>query len=378
MLLMRDGRPMSAPSAQQNNSETASAAKLKNVNNLVAKTEVVYEEPGQERGIFRRVVDTINPFSSSGDRKTKEVDAKKSESDAALQALAKKKSAEKKDEPPGVMASLWNGINPFGGSSAKENTVSSKNRQLVDQIDNSLQDKGIDSKSQTASLQPPPAALPKIEEVFYPQTDTGELLGKIDSNLKKGGKEGVGELPAPPEAAQAFKDAAAAQMTAAKGAVKAEPPPSVASTGLLGSIDEKLKSKGVEPSQFELPTDAADAKGTAPKKETNKKIELEPKVAVEKGPLFLGPADLQLSEPPPTNQEPVRQDNVASPADSQEPEIREIPKSVVRGPAQSAPPQKPTEQKKPAPSGEDEEKGVLDQLKQDAESIGKVLNPFRW
>jgi hypothetical protein len=276
------------------------------------------------------------------------------------------------------MASLWNGINPFGGPSAKEATGGSKNRQLVDQIDNSLQDKGIDSKSQTVALQPPPAALPKIEEVVYPQADTGELLGKIDSNLKKGGK-GVGELPSPPEAAQAFKDAAAAQMTAAKGpANTAEPPPSVASTGLLGNIDEKLKSKGVEPSQLELPTDAADAKATAPKKETNKKIELEPKVVVEKGPLFLGPADLQLSEPSPTNQEQVGQDKAASSDDSQEPGVREIPKSVVRGPVQPAPAQKPTEQKKPAPPGEDEEKGVLDQLKQDADSIGKILNPFRW
>ena len=378
MLLMRDGRPPSAASSQPN-SETATAAKLKNVDNLVAKTEVVYEEPGQEKGIFRRVVDTINPFSSSSGGKKKEVDVKKSESEAALQVLAKKKAAEKKDESPGVLASLWNGINPFSGQKTedKQNTDSSMKRQLVDQIDNSLKDKGIDSKGQTAFLQTPPAALPNIEEVLYPQANTGELLGKIDTNLKKEGKA-IGELPSPPEAAHAFKDPAAAQMTAAKGPGKTEPPPSVATTGLLGSIDEKLKSKGIAPSQVELPTDSPEAKGNAPKKEPTKKVELEPKVAVEKGPLFLGPAELQLPEPAPTNQEPIKQDNTEGPDNSQEPGARQIPKSLVIGPVQPAPAQKPTEQKNPAAISEDEEKGVLDQLKQDADSIGKILNPFRW
>ncbi|HUK39854.1 MAG TPA: outer membrane protein assembly factor BamD, partial [Candidatus Acidoferrales bacterium] len=106
MLLMRDRRPGTVSEPGQG----TATAKLKDVNNLVAKTEIIYEEPGPEKSVFRKVVDKINPFVSSND------DQKKQEAkpESGLDLLAKKKATE---DQPGVMASLWNGINPFGGSS---------------------------------------------------------------------------------------------------------------------------------------------------------------------------------------------------------------------------------------------------------------------
>src|SRR5207245_5465758 len=150
-----------------------------------------------------------------------------------------------------------------------------KNTQLADQIADSLMGKGIDSKRQTAALKPPEVALPKVEETASPQpTDAGELLGKIDTSLKKDGKN-LGELPPTPEAAEVFKDPAAAQAIAAKTTgTKVEPPPeSIANSGLLGSIDHKLNSTGIEPSKFELPAPTTSANGPAPRKEPVKKCE---------------------------------------------------------------------------------------------------------
>jgi outer membrane protein assembly factor BamD len=382
MLLMRDRRPNLAP-APQNSTETAAAEKLKDIHNLVAKTEVVYEEPGEEKGLFRRVVDKINPFSSSDNPKKEQTEDKKS--DNPLEILAKKKAAEKEDRSPGVLTSLWSGINPFSGGNAKDvkNVDGVKNGQLVSQIDSSLKQKGIDSTSETASLSPPPADLPKVEEAAPQPTNTAELLGKIDSGLEKDGKN-VGALPPPPEAAEVFKDAAGAKAMVAKANAKAEPAQSVATSGLLSSIDQKLKSRGVEPSQFELPAPTGEIKPSAPKKEPAKKVELEPKVAVEKGPLFLAPTDLQAQEKPAVDQDDTSKNNDEKPKSAEKPEepgAREIPKALVRGPVQPAapPPKAPEPKKLTTATGDDEEpKGVLDQLKDDADAIGKILNPFRW
>src|SRR5437773_906433 len=287
-----------------------------------------------------------------------------------------------KDESPGVLASLW----PFGGKNDedKQKLEKSKNTQLVDQIDDSLMGKGIDSKRQTAALKPPAASLPKVEETASLQpTDAGELLGKIDISLKKDGKD-LGELPPTPEAAEVFKDPAAAQAIAAKTTgTKVEPPPeSIANSGLLGSIDDKLKSKGIEPSKFELPAPPESANGTAPRKDPVKKVELEPKVSVEKGPLFLGPSELEVQDNATSDQDSSKEDKKRENSDKpQEPAVREIPRALVRGPVQPqpvTPAPKGPEQKKSTTAGEDEEKGVLDQLKEDADTIGRILNPFRW
>ena len=89
-----------------------------------------------------------------------------------------KKTASEKDQSPGVVGSLWNGINPFGGQSSQTTKASatakskaSPNDQLVSQIDDSLKQKGIDSQTQTAALTPPAAALPQRR--YAPPPDDG-------------------------------------------------------------------------------------------------------------------------------------------------------------------------------------------------------------
>src|SRR5499433_3933235 len=294
MLLMRDRRP---GAVQETNPDTATA-KLKDVNNLVAKTEVIYEEPGAEKSVFRRVVDVINPFSSSTDDKNKQ----EAKPETGIDLLVKKKASE---EQPGVMANLWNGINPFGSGSAPaaKNTTTnantanaktpanaitanaktpanSKDSSLVNQIDDSLKQKGFDSQTQIAALKAPDVDLPKVDEAPPPTMDSAQLLGDIDANLLKGGKN-VAELPPAPEAAATFSDPATKAMVAkAMSKEPPAPPPSVADSGLLGSIDQKLRSQGVEPAKFESSVPPGqDNKPSAPRQEQVKTVALEPKMA---------------------------------------------------------------------------------------------------
>jgi len=368
MLLMRDRRP--ATTAAGTGQETANNEKLKDVT-LTAKTEIVYEEPGDEKGIFRRVADKINPFSSSDD-------GKKAPTPESPTELAAKKNTSAKEDSPGVLGSLWNGINPFGGQTSQtKNAATAKNTQLVDQIDDSLKQKGIDSATQTASLKPPPPALPKAEEVTAPppQTmDTGKLLGDIDANLKKSGKSAE-ELPAPPEAHAAFKDMAAAEAIAAKVKTTPEPQQDVVSGGLLSGIDQKLKSQGLEPSKFEAPPTA----NPTPQREPARKVELEPKVAVEKGPLFLSPTEIPAQERVPSAGAVANLEKKAESSEKQQvPGEREFPRTLVKGPAQPQPVAKTAEPKRTLPGEENDAKGVFDQLKSDVDNVGKALNPFRW
>jgi hypothetical protein len=372
MLLMRDRRPGSAP-APAATQETASNTKLRDIDNLVAKTDVVYEEP-DEKGIFRRVVDTINPFSSSDNGKKKE--GTKPESATALAAKSK---ASEKEESPGALAALWNGINPFGAkSSDRKAAETANNGGLVDRIDESLKQKGLDSKTQTAALKPPAGALPQVEEAPPQKTvDTGKLLGDIDANLKKSGKEAA-ELPPPPEAAEVFRDAAAAQAAAARAQAKPEPEQNAISTGLLSSIDQKLKDQGIEPSKFEVSPAPAEPKQTTKRDEPNK-VELEPKVGVEKGPLFLPPIEIPAHDSASSGQETAGPESQPGPTEKQElPGEREFPQALVKGPQSATPAAKTPEQKKPAPGQEEEPKGVFQQLRDDIESASKILNPFRW
>jgi outer membrane protein assembly factor BamD len=371
MLLMRDRRAAAAAAGAP---APAANDQLKNVT-LTAKTEVVYEEPGEEKGVFRRVVDKLNPFSSSDDGK------KAPESPTEVAA---KKTTDDKQESPGAVASLWNGINPFGGqkpqpvkaAATANNSQAANTAQLVNQIDGSLKQKGIDSTTQTASLQAAPETMSKVAEVKPPpQTmDTSKLLGDIDANLKKSGKN-VEEMPAPPEAHAAFKDPAIA--ATAKAKTEPEPQPDGASAGLLSSIDQKLQGQGIEPSKFQPPPTA----NQTPQQEPVRKVELEPKMAVEKGPLFLAPAQIPAQE-----KNASTSDGAADPekkADSNETQqvlaSREFPRTLVKGPMQPQPAARTVEPKRPTPPGQEEDpKNVLDQIKGDVENVGKVLNPFRW
>ena len=89
LLLMRDRRPSAAPPPEVK--EDPALAKLKDLN-LVAKTEVVHEEPGAEKGFFSRVATKLNPFSSDSSQKTEEKEP------TATELLAKRSQAQKKEE----------------------------------------------------------------------------------------------------------------------------------------------------------------------------------------------------------------------------------------------------------------------------------------
>ena len=366
MLLMRDRRPTAAPTPE--NTETADA-KLKDVE-LIAKNEVVFEEPGDDKNIFQRVVDKINPFADDGKKKSED---KPPES---WQELMVKKKTGEKEESPGFMASLWNGINPFASGDAKDKkkTDGSKNGQLVSQIDDSLNQKGVDAKSQLAALTPPAAGpLPEAPAPIKP-TDTGKLIGDIDSRLQKSGKE-IKE-PAPPEAAEFFRNPPALEASAAKSRTTTESE-SVATSGLLSSIDQKLKQQGIEPAKFEPPATTPANQEAPAKKEPTKKVEIEPKLVLEKGPLFLNPAEAQAITG--ASADPVdQQKRPESP--EKEPATRDISKALVKGPnqPQAVPAARPAEPKTAAPGEEPENKGTFDQIRQDIDNLSKILNPFRW
>lgn len=363
LLLMRDRRPSAG--AVQEVQPDPSLAKLRDLN-LVAKTEVVHENPGDDKSMLRRFADKLNPFSSSDNGKKEEP-----KSESTMEVLAKRNQAQKKEESNGLLASLW----PFGSKDTKATAAAgdAKSSGLVGQIDESLRQKGIDSTARQSALKPPPADLPNTDDLAKgppPATDTAALLSSIDGNLKKSGKN-ASELPPPPEAAEAFKDVAIQERIAK--AAQNQPSQDVQSSGILSSIDQKLRNKGVEPGKFEPPPTAQEMKAATQKPQT-KNVELEPKITLEKGPLYLNPADMPAPEKAAANatpnQKPAQDDST----------VKEPPSRVlVKGPIQQqAAAPKPAETKKPAYGQEDEPKGVLDQIRQDVESASKVLNPFRW
>jgi outer membrane protein assembly factor BamD len=362
LVLMRDRRPgAAAPEVR----EDPALAKLRDLN-LVAKNEVVYEEPGAEKGFFSRVADKINPFSSSSSDKTVE---KKPES--ALDLVAKKNQAQK-TESGGFLSSLW----PFGSSKdSNESTRNGDAGKVLNQVDEALKQKGIDSATRQ-TIKAPEANLPKVEAVTAPVTDTAALLGSIDANLKKSGKN-PDALPPAPEAAAAFRDVAATQAVIARATPSKPAPQDIQTSGILNSIDQKLKAQGVEPAKFDKPPTAEEIKATA-QKAPAKNVELEPKLALEKGPLFLNPAELSQTERPVSAQDAKKADNQPDKAESD----KQLPNRIlVKGPVgtpAAASTAKPAEAKKAGAGQDDEPKGAFDQIRQDIESISKALNPFRW
>ena len=347
LLLMRDRRPTTAPTLEVK--EDPALAKLKDIN-LVAKTEVVHEEPGDEKGLIRRVADKLNPFSSSSSPKKEE-----KPSETVMETLAKRGQAQKE---------------------AQQKEESSKANKLVGQIDDSLKQKGIDPATHETNLKPPAPDLPNTDDLSAPPpkaTDTAALLSSVDSSLKRSGKDGT-ELPPTPEAAEGFKNAAAAQAEIAKKPQPEEPPKDVQSSGILSSIDQKLAAKGVQPGQFDKPPTAEEVKAAAiEQSRANTKLELEPKLSVEKGPLFLSPGNVEIGDKPATLPE-------TNPSDAPSATAEVSSRVLVKGPirTETNANAKETAAKRPSSSTDDESKGVFDQLRQEVESASKVLNPFRW
>src|SRR5262249_31036282 len=237
---------------------------------------------GEDKGFLRRVADKLNPFSSSGSTNQEE-----KSTETLTETLAKRGQAQKEAQKNATSnASTRDGNNA--------NTV-------VTQIDDSLKQKGIDPSPAEAGLNPPPADLPNTDDMAQPPakpTDTAALLSSVDSNLKRSGKDST-ELPPAPEAAEGFKNAAAAQAIVAKTPQPQEPPKDVQSSGILSSIDQKLAAKGVQAAEFEKPPTAEEVKtATVEKSRAGNNLELEPKLSIEKGPLFLNPADVETGEKP--------------------------------------------------------------------------------
>jgi outer membrane protein assembly factor BamD len=363
LLLMRDRRPSGAPAPEVK--EDPALAKLKDLN-LVAKTEVVDEEPGAEKGFFSRVATKLNPFSSDSSKKTED-----KKEPTATELLAKRSQAQKKEESNGILASLWPfGSNSSNGAAAKSDPKTTET--FVSQIDSSLKQKGIDSASQS-TVKPPPAALPNTDDMAAKPAKTADvatLLSSVDANLKSGGKDGTA-LPPAPEMAEGFKDATVIQAAKTKAEPQqSQPPQDVQTSGILSSIDQKLKAQGVEPGKLQAAPTPEETRKAAAQKPAN--IELEPKLSLEKGPLFLSPADTQAQEKPTSKPETNKPDAV---------DTQNIPSRIlVKGPVQ---PKASTASTKPAEAkatsaADDAPKGVFDQIRQDMENVSKALSPFSW
>ena len=395
MLLKRDGRPVYTPpppegsrqkavgsrQAAESSEQIAEGSRQKAEGsrqkaegsrqkelNLVAKKEVVHEEPGDEKGMFRRVMDTLNPFASSSDKKENG-----SKIDTAKRGAAK-------EESNGFFGSLWRGINPFAG---KKNTkvAASGDPQLINKIDDSLNQRGIEASAQNLAAKAPPADLPQEVEPAPPSTNTAELLGRIDTKLSKEGKE-AGQLPTPPEAAPFFKAAKTEGQRPVGSRTESASPP--ATKGLIAGIDQALKQKGIEPAKVGTtiktedlgPTTESSALPSAVSGQA--KIELAPKLTLEKGPLFLGTGDYQGQEKAQEGQ--ASEPAVIQPTRSAEGR-KEIPQAVVKGP-QPVPAKEKAEtrvaEKKKSPDDGEESKGALDQLREDLGRLRDILNPFSW
>jgi len=340
---------------------------------------VVNEEPGDEKGFFRRVANKLNPFSSSdSDNKTDNGKSEVKKPESGLEIITKQQQAQKQ-ESDGFFSSLW----PFGNKETKKVAQSSaaNSAAVISQVDESLKQKGIDDTARQAASKPPAANLPKEEVKPAPVVDTAALLSSIDGNLQKTGQSAT-ELPPPPEAAAAFRDFAANQAALAKEKAQNNSPQNVQTSGVLSSIDQKLKSQGVEPGKFDRPPTAEELKAAAAQRPQVKSVELEPKLALEKGPLFLNPNEVATQEKPGSS--PIVTSDVKKPESKPESgdTVREAPNRVlVKGPVQTpsaASVAKSVQAKTSSISQSDEPKGVFDQMRQDMESIGKALNPFSW
>lgn len=374
LVLRHDRRPGAGATPEVK--EDPALAKLRGLN-LIAKKEVVHEEPGDEKGFFRRMADKINPFSSSAnDKKTETAKSEQQQPESALTMISNRQQ-EKKKEDSGFFASLW----PFGGKDSKRSSASNQANAsaVISKVDESLKQEGIDEEALKTASKPPVADLPKPEVKPESTVDTAALLSSIDGKLQKSGNSAI-ELPPPPETAAAFREFAANQAAAEKLVAQKNSPQDLQTNAVLSGIDQKLKAQGVAQEDFQRPPTPEEIKAAAAQKPQVKNVELEPKLALEKGPLFLNPNEVPAQEKPATSAEVKSPESKPESAETE----RALPNRVlVKGPvanqtALTAAAAKSTESKPASTSQSDEPKGALDQLRQDLDSVGKVLNPFRW
>ena len=341
MLLMRDGRPeFILPPENGQQKEVV----------LVAKKDVVTEEGGVQRGFFRRIADTVNPFSSSGEKE--------------------EEKKEKGKEEGGFLSLLW----PFGEAKEEKGKTSEQgDGQLVSTVDESLKEKGLAPEAGKL-VKPPASDLPDIEEK-QPPSNPAEALGYIDERLNKEGK-GSSELPPPPQISSKLFGARPSKTKKTKSTALREKKgqTSTSTRGLLDSIDKGLTRKGIEPSQLELPAAQPDGdRERATRPQVQEKVELSPSLSTEKSPL-LDSGDYQPKVRLKKEEEKKVKRTPDKPADSP----AGLPAAVVKGPPSRLPEEEPDETKPADKKLEDEEKGALDQLKDDLKSLENLLNPFSW
>jgi len=374
MLLKRDGRPVYAPPiiASAPGSADGSQQKDKKIN-LVAKKGVVHEEPGDEKGMFSRVFDTLNPFSSSSD-KEKSAKADEVKENEKL-ATAKEKP---KEESKGFFSSLW------GGSSSDEKTKAKaqQNSSFIANVDKSLKDKGIDGQSGTQAANPPAPDLPQIEEPTLTPAEKVALLGKVDATLQAKGKR-VNELPPLPEIAPALLRTSTPD-SVKQVTTKTELTPSPASLKMMTDIDKALKQKGIEPPKVEFLPPPSEENGNraglqgSSQEKAHRKVELAPRLSTEKKPFLLDSGEFRVQEEDIKDAEEKSakigsEEKDKSQVQKSAQPLKELPQAVMKTPNQRQI-EKPAE-KEISKDGE-EEPGVFDQLTDDMKKLRDALNPF--
>lgn len=307
----------------------------------VAKTEVVDEKPGAEKSMLGRMVDKINPFSSSSPEPAKQAEQKQT-------------------------------------AKASPRTVSPQSTQLIGSIDESLNRRGVEAGGAKSAEQAPPAPdLPSIAETNLPTPNEAATLTAVDGRLEKKGTA-VASLPPTPAAAPILKTPITEQEVVASSSKSARPLPN--ESELISNIDSKLKRQGIDAAQkdeakLELPQGQKPVVTARPKTTTPEKV-LEPRMTTEKGPLFLPQQETPKQEKAPEAETATA--NSAAPA----PPPTSLPELAVKGPAQPQQQQKAAETKvAKANSTEEvdpEDRGLFDQLKEDLGRVGKLLNPFSW
>jgi hypothetical protein len=374
LLLQDNNKTPPAPGANRDGQATAAArkrdlAEIKQLN-LVAKTEVVHEE-AESKGFFRRVADTINPFASSADKRdngTKEE-----------QAQTVKK--EEKDQ-----RGLLSYLNPFSSRSKTESSAPQRDPRLVSSVDEALKQQGIEVKPvrpQTVmpAIQDIQAGdLPEMREEKKPRpAETKALLSEIDSRLKKDGIEAAG-LPPPPDVGAEFQPVG----TKSPQSAGAGQPASSSAQSLISGIDAALKRQGREvKGDAQQPAATGSQAPSSPAgSKPRERVELETKLTAKKGPLYLEGGEFQLPERESAEGAAARERESVetSQPPGGAPSGANLSEAVLKTPSrqpQKAEQTKPAEKKTSTPD-EEQSKGVLDQIREDAESASKIFNPLNW
>jgi outer membrane protein assembly factor BamD len=359
LLLMRDGRPVYAPSpssARIAGNGEGPGVSTETTPKMFAKKDIVYEEPGDDKSLWSRVVDTLNPFSSSSDE---------TESDG------QDKTETAKQNSDGSSGSFWSSLNPFA-SEEKTEVEAREEAGLIGKVDEGLKEKGVEGQGGRQVPKPPAPDLPQVAEVGQesqpPPSDPAEVLEKVDSRLHQEGKD-TDSLPPIPKISPVFQASSPEEIQ--EEIQKAEANSRRASSEVLTGIDQALRQKGIEVPEIKPPEKPTNSDSGRSAVNQPAKVELDTNVQFEEGPLFLESGDYKVEKKAEESEQPEPEQ---SPVDT-----GKLPETVVTGP----PPlekKKPTEEEAAAKPKfvEEEDKSGWEQIKEDLEGIKKALNPFSW